>query len=324
MFHILILLLLGLTTSAQPGGKLASGIESFKAGRFTQAKTIFEEILRADPEDDQALFYLGRLDLVEDDYSSAVQHFEEALKVNPENSDYHLWLGRALGERLTYVGMFKKIKLSMKMKKEFEKAVELDSTSIPAHFQMFYLYLHSPAMAGGGVEKAKKEAEVIQGLDEVEGHLALAAIYDKAGEREKAREEYRAALGLKPGGIEVMYNYGIFLQGHKEYDEAVQYFLKILELDPQNYNAHYQIGKTHILAEKGLTEAKYHLQKCLTLKSADHPSPSRAAVHWRLGQAYYLLDQPQRARQEWEESLRLEPNFKEPKESLKNLAPGGR
>jgi len=324
MFHILISLVLVLTTSAQPGDKLAAGIESFKAGRFTQTKAIFEEILKADPEDDQALFYLGRLDLVEDDYKSAIRHLEKALKTNPQESKYHLWLGRALGEKLPYVGMFKKVKLSMTMKKEFEKAVELDTTSIPAHFQMFYLYLHSPAMAGGGVERAKKEAEIIKSLDEVEGHLAFAAVYDEADEMEKVREEYRRALKLAPEEIEVMYNYGVYLQGHKEYDEAIGYFNKILELDPQNYNAHYQIGKTLVLAEKDLAEAKHHLEKCLTMKSADHRSPSKAMAHWRLGQVYHLLDQPEKARQEWEESLRLEPNFKEAKESLKNLAPGGR
>ncbi len=319
MFHILISLVLVLTTSAQPQDKLSAGIESFKAGRFNQAKAIFEEILKADPKDDQALFYLGRLDLVEDDYRGATRYLEKALKINPQESDYHLWLGRALGERLPYVGIFKKIKLSMRMKKEFEKAVELDSTSIPAHFQMFYLYLHSPPMAGGGVEKAKKEAEIIKSLDEVEGHLAFAALYDEAGELEKVREEYRRALQLAPEEIEVIYNYGIFLQGHKEYDEAIGYFNKILELDPQNYNAHYQIGKTRILAEKDLTEAKHHLEKCLIMNSADHRSPSKATVHYRLGQVYHLLDQLEKARQEWGESLRLEPNFKEAKESLKKV-----
>jgi len=319
MFHILIILLLGLTTSAQPGGELAAGIESFKAGRFAQAKALFEEVLETNPKDDQALFYLGRLDLVEDDYKSAIRHLEKALKTNPQESKYHLWLGRALGEKLPYVGMFKKVKLSITMKKEFEKAVELDTTSIPAHFQMFYLYLHSPAMAGGGVERAKKEAEIIKSLDEVKGHLAFAAVYDEAEEMEKAREEYRRALKLAPEEIEVMYNYGVYLQGHKEYDEAIGYFNKILELDTDNYNAHYQIGKTLILAEKDLAEAKHHLEKCLTMKSADHRSPSKAMAHWRLGQVYYLLDQPEKARQEWEESLRLEPNFKEAKESLREV-----
>ena len=184
---------------------------------------------------------------------------------------------------------------------------------------MFYLYLHSPAMAGGGVVRAQKEAEIIKSLDEVEGHLAFAAVYDEAEEMEKAREEYRRALKLAPEGIEVMYNYGVYLQGHKEYDEAIGYFNKILELDTDNYNAHYQIGKTLILAEKDLKEAKHHLEKCLTMKSADHRSPSKATVHWRLGQVYHLLDQLEKARQEWEESLRLEPNFKEAKESLKNI-----
>jgi len=74
-----------------------AGIRLFEAGKFREAKTIFEPAFRSNARDAAAAFYLGRIAMEEKKNDRAADYFESATKLDPKNSTYFLWLGRAHG-----------------------------------------------------------------------------------------------------------------------------------------------------------------------------------------------------------------------------------
>ena len=83
------------SSAAQNGD--SAGILLFEAGKFREAKTVFEPAFRTNARDAAAAFYLGRIAMEERRNDKAADYFEAATKLDPKSSMYFLWLGRAYG-----------------------------------------------------------------------------------------------------------------------------------------------------------------------------------------------------------------------------------
>jgi len=126
---ILVLLfsvLFHLSVVAEPNQGLERGIQLFDDGKYLEAKEFFEGYVKDNPKNDTALFYIGKIWLIQDDHDKSIKWLKKAVELNENNSDYHLWLGQAYGIKTQNSSMFKQPFLAKKVKKEFKKAVELD------------------------------------------------------------------------------------------------------------------------------------------------------------------------------------------------------
>src|SRR5690349_19434787 len=72
------------------------GMELKNAGKHNQAAQVFEEIVRANPNDADALEQLATLQGWLGKYSESVQTWLRALTLHPGNTDYQLGLSRVL------------------------------------------------------------------------------------------------------------------------------------------------------------------------------------------------------------------------------------
>lgn len=94
-FKLLLSLLVAgsLTAGAQSQGYI-DGIEYYKAGQFTNAKTILERTLN-DAGTDQALayYYLGQIELQKDNKAGAKADFDKGIAANAENPYNYVGLG---------------------------------------------------------------------------------------------------------------------------------------------------------------------------------------------------------------------------------------
>lgn len=61
-----------------------------------------------------------------------------------------------------------------------------------------------------------------------------------------AEEYYQSAMELRPNSIEPIYNLAMYLQDSGRYDEAIALYNRILELDPENATASFNIGFIHL------------------------------------------------------------------------------
>ena len=111
--------------------------------------------------DPPGAFELGRMEFAAQRYDQAIVWFEKALLLDERNSEYHLWLGRAYGHEAERSAVFRQPLLALKVKEHFEKAVELNPDNLEARADLQEYYEKAPVFLGGGMEKARAQAQEI-------------------------------------------------------------------------------------------------------------------------------------------------------------------
>lgn len=226
--------------------------------------------------------------LILDDHDRSIEYGEKAVKLDGSVSNYHLWLGQAYGVQAQKGSKLKAIFRAKKCKGEYEKAILLDSTNVGARIDLMQYLLMAPGIAGGDKAKAKKQADVIQGIDSLYG--AIAWSYYWLGEKDTAKAEnyLRQAVRLDTTSTHsARYQLGFFLVGQKRYHEAADVFEKLFNEYPSEMSALYQVGRSYVLAKDSLNKAERCFKQYLQVKPKRN-APSWAAAHWRLGMVYDL------------------------------------
>jgi tetratricopeptide (TPR) repeat protein len=299
--------------------KTDEGVALFDAGRRAEARAALEAAAREDPKDARAAVYLGRIFLAQEDLDNAVLWFEKGVALDTASSDNQLWLGRAYGSQAQKANVFKQASLAGKVKRAFEKAVELDSNNIDARFAVIDYDLQAPGIMGGSVEKAREQAAEIGRRDPLRGHKALGRIAEYEKNFDAALVTYARAEKEFPGKREPFFwMTGLYLK-QKEYGKAFDVMEKLLAQQPAELLACYQIGSLAAQSGERLDRGK----QCLELYLAREPKktePSLAATHVVLGRIYEKKGSPELARREYEAALKIDPALKDAQAALKKLS----
>jgi len=304
---------------SQTAPTLEQGKKLFDFGEYQEAKTVLEDVLKSDPENHQANFILCKVYMFQENHDKAIQYGKKAVEQKDSNSNYHLWLGRSYMLKAQNSGMFKALFAAKNGKKEYEKAIELDSTNVEARFDFCMFLAQAPGIAGGDEKKAKKQAEIIQSQNPLLGFYAWGSIWEKDGKLDKAEASLRRAIELDISSTyQATYFLGYFLQRNEKYPEAVKVFQDILKDNPEDTHAYYQIGRTYIFAKDSLEKAEMCFKKYLEKKPSKN-SPSWAAAHWRLGMVYDLQGKTDWALKELKKAVELEPESESFKKTLKEV-----
>jgi tetratricopeptide (TPR) repeat protein len=147
--------------TAQRSESVTFGVQLFERGQLPEARQFFERFVTDHPNDSSGVFYLGRIAFEEQHYDRAIEWFQQAVQREPGNSDYHLWLGRAYGHHAIRSNVLLQPFLARKVKSHFEQAVELNPDNLAARADLQEYYEKAPGFLGGGVEKARQQAEEI-------------------------------------------------------------------------------------------------------------------------------------------------------------------
>ncbi len=123
-----------------------------------------------------------------------------------------MWLARALGRKTEKANPLRQAFMVGDVRAEFEKAVQLDPANVDARSDLMEFYMEAPGVFGGGMDKARQQAEAIARLDPAEGHSAWARIAEKEKRYDVAEREYRAALAAKPDSASYRRDLEKFLQ----------------------------------------------------------------------------------------------------------------
>ena len=146
----------------------------------------------------QARLQAGRAHYDGGKYDPAIKEFRAAVKAAPNDAWAHLWLARALGRRIEKMNPIRAAFGVGEVRSEFERAVQLDPNNVDARSDLMEFYLEAPGVFGGGVDKARAQAEAIAKLNTAEGHSARARIAEKEKKYDEAEREYRAAIDADP------------------------------------------------------------------------------------------------------------------------------
>lgn len=280
---------LSVADNPRAGEVIAEARALIAASRLPEARAPLEALLRREPGHLEAALALtdvynglGRRD-------QAIDLLEPFLKKHPDDPRL---LGAYAGQCMLRAGElglgFRALRLARRGGELMERAVSLAPTDIAYREGLVDFYRQAPAIAGGGLEKARRHADEIARLDPVRGAAWQASI----------------------------------LVQEKKFPEALAACDAALAARPDDYVALFTLGRT--VAESGLrlADGDTALRRCLARVPA--PSePSHAGVWFRLGLIAEHRGDRASARAAYEKSLELEPNFTRPAEAMKRLAKSG-
>jgi len=138
-----------------------------------------------------------------------------------------------------------------------------------------------------------------------DAHLLLGTVLALVRQRSEALQELVRAIGLRPQFAPAHYTLGVALSGFGEFEPAKGAFQRAIELDPGFADAHVNLAM--ILAHDGeFGPAIEHLSSAIRIFGN---GPRAANAHYLKGKVFNEQRQPDQARNELEQAIRLRPDF---------------
>ena len=288
---------------------LAQALHLHQSGQLSQARALYENLLRIQPAHADALHLLGVLASQSGEHQRAVEHITRAIALQPHQETYHVNLGIAHKE-------LGQLDLAAAC---FDRALTLQPLSAKAHYNKGYLlsqngrpkealacfeaalriqpnYLLAASSMAMVLLDLKQYAAALQGFERLlQGQPTLVqawsgraqALYG-LGRYQEALASFNEALRLQPGSPQLHTDRGNVWLALKAYDHAVADYQQALQLQPDNMGAHYNLGNAQ--RERGDYE-----QAALSFERAWTLSRSRfAPAQWNLAFVLLLLGDYQR------------------------------
>lgn len=263
-------------------------------------------------------FEQGRASFQARRFDEAASSFERAVELNPNRSEYHLWLGHAYTKQLATANFIRKGMIGRRIGPQYDKAVELDSSSIAAAEARVDFYLEAPGMVGGGVDKAKIEAARLAKINPYAGGFARAKIAEKEKAPDQAESEYRGLMRSFPDSTRPVVVLATLLQSRERYGEAFEVIDARLARLPNDTVMIYQLGRAAALSGRELTRGEAALHTFLSLLGVSDPQ-SRANAYYRLGMIREKQGDLANARVQYDSAIVLNPRYDEAIAARKRL-----
>ena len=323
IIKIFVVLIFSMNVSAASSNALKKATGLFNEKKNDEAKKIFTNIVDEDSRNSDACFYLGRIYLTNGDYDESIEWLNKAVNLNPGASAYHQWLGNAYMEKGKNTGKIKMISLSKKMKREWERAIELDADNIETRLNLLKYYIHVPFIFGGSQKKAYEQAVEIEKRNAIKGHEAYIEINTAEKEYELAEKEYIALIELDPENFDFRQKFVLFLINIKNYEKAYKKLVKMIKDYPDHSWPYFCVGYMALTSNKYYIEAEKCMQQFFDVisksKTENYPDYRLAEFHYMLGTIYKKNGKTVLARNEYIAALNLSPTYEEAKEALLKL-----
>ncbi len=196
-----------------------------------------------------------------EEYEEAIDDLTRAVELKPTYPD----VNNALGIAHFFGG-------SREMAAQyFNSACEINPGYLEAHLHLAYTLIEIgdvgtgvallddfPSLTGGGGAAAFDSGRVsICRL-----HTRLGEMYERRNELPEALAEYRKAVRIQPGFLDVMLKLARIYARLDLYEDAHREFDRILRMNSEYDEAHMELGLLH-LREGNFEEARKHWEKCL-------------------------------------------------------------
>ena len=293
-------------------------VSLYADGKLEQAQSKFEILQRANPQHADTHYYLGLIQQSRGEFMEAGEYFDQAIELDDKQSKYHLGRGQAYGSAAGDASFFKQMRLAGKIKKSFERAVELDADSIDARSGLIVYYLNAPGIAGGSEEQAELQAREIAKRNVFRGHLAMASIYQSQENDQAVEAEYAEAIKDSPDEMDAYVALGGFLTGKERFDDALKVYDSALQKQPDDMGITYQVGRTVSISGKSLERGAASFARYLEYTpAADEPGLDWA--NYRLGLIYEHQGKKEQAKKQYQQALTLNKDHPQAKKALKKI-----
>jgi tetratricopeptide (TPR) repeat protein len=254
-----------------------------EAKHEVESKQEFESILRAHPDNADALYTLGLMALQDKDTSASRGYFERLLKTGKRSDDASYFLGSIAETEKRYPDALDR----------YRRVDDGDH------------WLAAQAGIGRSLVKSgvpSAASEFFDGLvaddpqSTVDIRLAEGQVFTDVGQPKRALDVYNAALQATPGDQDLLYARALVLEQDGDATAAENDLSDILKHAPDDVDALNALGYTLTLHTTRYREAQSYIQRALALQP-DDPAimDSMGWVEHQLGQDSQALDYLQKA-----------------------------
>jgi tetratricopeptide (TPR) repeat protein len=231
------------------------------AGKHAEAVEAFRQFIAKDPKGNPPVYYhLGKSLFLAGDDQAAEKAFQEGLALKPDMKGVHFYLGNIHLKRSE--DPVEEQAAAGRAAEEFRKELELTPDNDTVHYNL------GVALLKAGQEDqalAAFEQAVLLNPQRSEAYLKMAAAYEKRKDTGKAEEMYQKFSAADPArAAESLYNIGVIAWNENRTKDAVQYFGRAAQLDPQYALAHRELGYA-LMKQQDFKGALKHFQEYLRL-----------------------------------------------------------
>jgi protein O-GlcNAc transferase len=302
---------------------LEDAISHHRQGRLDAAESLYQEILRTQPAQFDALQLLATLNAQRRNFAVAAELFERALSIQPNHSGSLNNRGIALFELHRYMEALGSFNRAVGIKPDFADALNNRGNTLRAlaryaealeSYEVALRYEPGNATVLGNrgiaLQSLKRNVEAVASYDR-----SLAIKPDNAealnnrgvalldlGRLDDAMASFDRALALKPQYVEALNNRGNALRAERRFDEAIVDFERALAAAPAHVSSLINCGNTWLDLKQANT-ALAHYERALAIE------PANARALSNRGNALRALTRFDEALQSYDRALAISPGF---------------
>jgi len=288
-------------------------VELLSLGRMNDAISVL--VTRNDAE---SMHLLSRAYYATEQWDEAARYGEKAVALRSGDASYHLWLAREYGRKAASANPVSAAALARKAKNEFERAVQLDPSSVEARLDLAQFYTEAPAIMGGGLDKARDQAAQVAKQQPAKSHLILARVAEKERQFTEAESQLRQAIAQTEEPAEYWLELAEFyrLQGRPDdMQKAVQSAVAQRGIPADTY---FDAANELFEGGRDFPAAISYLKDYLASGELVEGAPAFRA-HYLLGQLYEKTGRTPAAISEYQASLALASGFDRARKALSGL-----
>ena len=325
---------------------------------YKQAQVILAGRLKENPNDARTYCEMSKVAEAFRQWDEAIRQAEKAVSLDPKNAEFQAALADAVGSKLSAgsLGVFEKMSLARRFKKEAELALQLDPNNVDANEDLMEFHLDAPGLIGGDKKRAAELADRMVRIKPVRGYLMKVEFATHEKHTAEVESLLQQAIGADPNNYFARTQAANFYlsKGGASLVHAEEQAKQAIRIDPgraAGYTAlatvytqqgrwkdldsvlqdsqrevpddlapFYQAAKSILTGNQAqeLPRAEKYMRAYLS-QPAEGNEPGLAAAHWRLGLILEKEGHKEQAKQELQEALRLEPSFELAKKDLKRL-----
>jgi tetratricopeptide (TPR) repeat protein len=261
-------------------GLQAYGFTLLQQGRYSEAESVYTDILRRQPRHFEALHLLGIIALETNRAARGVELIEKAVKLDPRVAAAHSDLGIGL----------QALKLYKEALASYDRSIALQANSPQVHNNrgnvLRQLARHEQALAS--YDKA-----IALRPDYAVAHRNRGIVLRELKRHEAALGSYDKAIALQPDFAEVHRNRGLLLRDINRHEEALASFDRAIVLRPNHAATHGNRGVV-------LQDLARHDEALVSYNKAIELNPGDADENWNHGLCLLLLGKFERGWQQYE------------------------
>ena len=304
---------------------LQQGLTFHQQGQLSEAKKIYEQILKSDPKHFHTLQLTASLYWQQQKNTEALHYFDAALTINPNFAPLHNNRGNALQDLKRFDEALKSYDLAIEQKPDYAEAYYNRGTAFyeleryeealqsydlaiekkPDYAEAYYnrgISFHNLKRFNEEIKSYNRVIELIPNYAEAYNNRGNAL--KELKRYDEALQDYDKAIQLIPNYAEAYNNRGDAIQELKRFDEALQDYDKAIQLKPDFYEAYSNRGTLFYDLQR-FKESLNNYNKAIELK------PDVAEGFSNRGNTLKELKRFDEALKDYDKAIQLKPDYQE-------------